>query len=994
MRAASVFALLCVPAWATAEAPVNFDRVVAPWLIEHCIDCHSGPNPKGKLDLTTQVGVRKGGRGGPSLFAGKPEDSLLWQRVRDGEMPPKKPIAEKDREILKQWIASGAKWGADPIDPFRTTTSKRAGADWWSLKSVRNPNPPKIADSAWPLQPLDRFILAALDAKGLKPSPEADRRTLLRRLSFDLIGLPPNVEEVDAFVNDRSADAYERLVDRLLASKHYGERWARHWLDVVRFGESDGFERNAARPNAWHYRDWVIRALNDDLPYDEFCRLQLAGDVLRPTDPDAVKAAGFLVAGIHNTVLPMNAVAKETAFQDELEDLVGTIGQTFLGLTANCGRCHEHKFDPISQKDYYRIASAVSGVRHGERTVSMAQYAEGVEKRRRRVDELAAELISLEAPIRKAILAERREKGAEDSAAPSPLAAWDFREGPKDRLGELHVQLVGGAKLTSDGLLLDGKTGFARSAPLTKSLSAKTLEVWVKLGTLEQSGGGAMTVETPDGTAFDSIVFAEKEPRRWVPGSDFFRRTRDLKGPAEEDAAKATVHLAFVYGSDGTITAYRNGVRYGEQYKSSGPAAFEAGKAVVAFGIRHEPAGGNRMLAGAVVQARLYDRALQADEVAASSKSSGFVSERDLVARLSPELQGKRDKLQKELAEERQRLAELTATRNVKVYTNVPQQPPVTRLLIRGQASDPSDVVAAGGLSFVSTGSDLGLSPDAPEGERRKKLAAWITDRDTPLFARVMVNRLWHHHFGVGIVETPSDFGFNGGRPSHAELLDHLASEFIRGGYQLKTLHRLIVTSATYRQASLPRKECLAVDADNRLLWRMRPKRLDGEMLRDSMLAVSGLLNREYGGKGFTDYKQQGGAGTEYYDPIDPVSPEHHRRSIYRFLPRSANQGLLDVFDCPDPAASAPRRNMTTTPLQALALWNGGFALRMSEATADRVAKAESELAAQVQLAYRIALQRDPSNAERAAALRLVEQHGLRALCRGLFNSNEFLTAE
>ncbi|MBX9680254.1 MAG: DUF1553 domain-containing protein [Gemmataceae bacterium] len=969
----------------------DFDRRMAPWLIDHCIDCHSGPNAKGKLDLTSKAAVLKGGRSGPAVVEGKPADSILWQRVRDGEMPPKKPLAPKDAEPLKQWIAGGAKWGTDPIDPFRVTTSKRAGADWWSLRPVQAPTPPSVKNETWPRQPLDRFILAALDTKGQKPSPEAHRRTLIRRLNFDLIGLPPSPDEVDAFEQDERPDAYERVVDRLLASKHYGERWARHWLDVVRFGESDGFERNAPRQNAWHYRDWIIRALNDDMPFDDFCRLQLAGDVLKSGDPDAAKATGFLVAGIHNTVLPGTALARETAFQDELEDLVGTVGQTFLGLTVNCGRCHDHKFDPISQKDYYRIASALSGVRHGERPIPAPKVVAELAEVRKRIDEAAKQLREIEDPIRKMLAAE----GKESAAVPAPIAAWDFRESLKDRIGGLEVKLIGGAKTSAEGVTFDGKTGFAKSTSLPQALSAKTLEAWVRLATLDQAGGGVMSVQADAGGVFDAIVFGEREPRRWMAGSDFFRRTRELKGPAETSAANEVVQIAITYAPDGTITAYRDGKPYGEAYKSSGPIRMEAGKAVVAFGIRHEPAGDNRMLAGTIVQARLYDRALAADEVAGSAVGGKFITEAERTARLSPEAREKRAALTKAMQTLRSRQAELDSLHGAKVYTNVPQQPTTTRLLNRGQAAEPREVVAVGGLPMVAGGGDFGLAPDAPEGERRKKLAEWITRRDNPLFARVLVNRLWHHHFGVGIVETPNDFGFNGGRPSHPELLDHLASEFAKGGYRLKAMHRMIVCSSTYRQASLPRQAGLEKDADNRLLWRYSPRRLDGESLRDTMLEVAGLLNREVGGKGFSDYKQRGGAGTDYYDPIDPVGPEFHRRSIYRFLPRSGNQGLLDVFDCPDPAAAAPRRNVTTTPLQALALWNGQFALRMAEVTHARVeSEVKRSTAGQIRLAYRLMYQREPLPAEMQAARQLVDQHGLTSLCRALFNSNEFLTAE
>ena len=313
-------------------------------------------------------------------------------------------------------------------------------------------------------------------------------------------------------------------------------------------------------------------------------------------------------------------------------------------------------------------------------------------------------------------------------------------------------------------------------------------------------------------------------------------------------------------------------------------------------------------------------------------------------------------------------------------------------VLRRGQVTDPGEVVAAGGVAALGR-ADFQLAPDAAEAKRRVRLAEWIASPENPLFARVMVNRLWHHHFGLGLVETPSDFGFNGGRPSHPELLDWLAVEFASHGYRLKTMHRLIVTSRAYRQASLPSTAGMKKDADTRLVWRKRPVRIEGEVLRDSLLAVAGLLDRTVGGRGFSDYKEYENAGTTYFDPIDSVGSPFSRRSVYRFRPRSASQGLLDAFDCPDPAGATPRRNVTTTPLQALALWNGSFALRMADALADRIHAAKAP-DGEIVAAYRFVLQRDPTPEERTRAAILVREYGLRTLARVLINTNEFLVIE
>jgi hypothetical protein len=987
MRVVAALSLLLAPAAPAPAAGPDFDREVAPLLAARCLDCHSGPKPKGKLDLARKAGA------GAVVVAGRPADSPLWQRVAAGEMPPKKPLSAAEQKLLKEWIEAGARWGADPIDPFRLTTPTRAGYDWWALQPLRRPAVPEVPTAKSQLSnPIDRFVLARLRDRGVSLAPEADRRTLVRRVTFDLTGLPPTPEEVAAFVKDGSPEAYEKLVDRLLASPHYGERWARHWLDVVRYGESDGFERNTPRPGAYHYRDWVIRALNADLPYDEFARLQLAGDVLRPGDPDAVRATGFLVAGVHNTVFGndrMRAVGR----QDELEDIVGSVAQTFLGLTANCARCHDHKFDPIPQRDYYRLASALGGVGFGERPLPDAKASAAAARLAKELDATTKELAAVEGPARAAALAA---KNLGEKAAPSPVAAWDFRKGGDDLVGKLHAKAVGGVRFTPDGAAFDGKAGLLGTPPLTFDLKAKTLEAWVKLDGLAQRGGGVISVQTPDGNEFDAVVFGEQEPGRWTAGSDFFRRTKSFGG-AEEKAAREFVHVAITYAADGTITAYRNGKPYGKGYASKGPLALAAGKAVVVFGCRHEPAGGNKMLAGTVSLARLYDRALSAEDVASSFASGGgFVTDAEIDAKLTPDRRAARAKLRQRRDALAGELATLRAkATGAKAYANVPQAPPVVRVLARGDLATPGAVVSPGGIAAV-TGpkDDFGLAPDASDAGRRKKLAEWVASPANPLFARVIVNRVWHYHFGAGIVETPNDFGFNGGRPSHPELLDWLAGEFAARKYSIKALHKLVVTSATYRQASAPRKGALARDADNRLLWRFKPHRLEGEAVRDVMLSVSGLLNPEVGGKGFSDYKVRDFNGTAYFEPFDPVGPEFHRRSVYRFTPRGANRGLLDAFDCPDPAAAAPRRAVTTTPLQALALWNNGFALRASEAFANRVAKEATGAEAQVRRAWQLAYQRDPTAEEMKLALGLVKEHGLKALSRVLFNSNEFVTVQ
>jgi hypothetical protein len=908
-------------------------------------------------------------------------------------------------------------WAASLAQSGRLTADSRAGLDWWSLQPVARPARPEVKDAAWPINPIDHFLLAKLESNRLAPAPAADRRTLIRRVHFDLLGLPPGPDDVAAFVADDSAGAYERLVDRLLDSPHYGERWARHWLDVIRFGESQGFERDKLRPNAWPYRDWVIQALNDDMPYDEFARLQLAGDVLRPDDPAAVVATGFLVAGAWDEVgqTQQSAAMKAVVRQDEMEDIVGVTGQTFLGLTVHCARCHDHKFDPITQQDYYRLVAALGGVRHGERdSVSEAARAlrtASVSERHPagplthgrgsdRLAELKGQLASINDPVRERLVAERRARPQPAVEPPQPIARWDFAADLRDQLGSLHGTAHGGARVEASRLLLDGVDSFVATEPLAEDLNEKTLEAWVSLAEWNQQGGGVIGVQSLDGATFDAIVFGEREPGQWMAGSNGYVRTQSFNGPRETEPPDQFVHVAIVYDANQTITAYRNGGPYGQPYSAAGLATFAAGKSQVVFGLRHSPPRGNRLLAGAIRRAQLYDRALSADEIAASAGVlNEAVSDDEIIAQLTPHQRARRQELLLEISrvETAQRLA--TGGR---VYAVVPQQPEPCHVLDRGDTRRPKELVAPGGVQAVSP-VGFGLPPDAPEAERRVKLAEWITDPRNPLTARVMANRLWHYHFGVGLVDTPNDFGSSGGRPSHPELLDWLASELTKPSvsqqlaipdshpWSLKHLHRLIVTSATYRQSSRFDPAAATIDSGNRLLWRRTPQRLDAETLRDAVLAVAGELNPTMGGPGLHDFRTHTN-NSQFYEPIDPAGYAFQRRSIYRTWVRSGTNPFLDVFDCPDPSTTTPRRAMTTTPLQALSLLNDSFMLRMADKFAERLRQdTDADAEKQIDRAYQIAFARVATAAEVAAAKRFVSEHGLAAFCRVLFNSNEFL---
>lgn len=976
-----------------AEAPTHFESAVAPLLAKRCLTCHNPSELSGGLDLTRAEAAANGGESGAAFVPGKPDESLLWQRIAADEMPPEHPLVEDERAILRKWIEAGAVWGAAEIDRFRYSSDARAGYDWWSLQPVMRPTPPAAPTEYenWPRNEIDRFILQGLNARGLAPAPEADRRTLLRRLSFDLLGLPPTPEEIAAFEADAAPDAYERVVDRLLASPQYGVRWARHWLDVVRFGESNGFEFDEFRKHAWPYRDWVVDALNADLPYDEFARWQIAGDALRPNDLEATIATGFMVAGAYDTVGQgqISAAMRAVVRQDELEDLVGVVGQTFLGLTVQCARCHDHKFDPIRQQEYYQLVAALAGVRHGERDLAELSTCgarrEMIDVTTARRGALQTELASLVEPVQARLLAEKSRQPVDLK----PYLAWDFLAGTSFA-PEAELTLHGGAARTERGLELNGDDAYASTAALTRELTAKTLEVRVRLNDLAQQGGAAISVQKPDGGQFDAIVYGEREPRQWMSGSEGFQRTQSFQGPGEEEALDRAVHVRITYAEDGTIRCYRDGRPYGASYNVGKPARFAAGEAQVVLGLRHAPATPQRLLAGTIEYAALYDRALREDEVAVAAGSA--VAQDELLAAFDDAERGRYETITSEILDFDETLTRLHPSR---CYALTAKEPEPTHLLARGDPAQPRDMVTPRGIaSLTGVAADWKLAADAPEAERRAALARWITDPANPLFARVMVNRVWHYHFGAGLVDTPNDFGFNGGRPTNQPLLDWLAAEFVAREYRIKELHRLIVTSAAYRQAWRHDDEAINVDADNRLLWRGPTRRLEAEAVRDAMLCVAGVLDERLGGPGYQDMKISFAPGTTayLYAPIDTDLDRFRRRTLYRVWARSGRSAMLDVLDCPDPSATSPRRAVTTTPLQALSLLNNAFSLHLADRFAERLVRdAGPEPDAQVRRAYQLAYGRDPSSDELATAVAIVKEHGASVMTRAIFNSNEFL---
>jgi hypothetical protein len=805
-----------------------------------------------------------------------------------------------------------------------------AAASHWAYRPIRRLPLPAVKRTEWPRNPIDFFILARLEKEELAPAPEADRVMLVRRLKFDLLGLPPSPEEVLDFLQDARPDAYERLVDRYLASPQFGERWARHWLDVVRFAESNGFETNLPRPNAWRYRYWVIRSFNEDKPYDQFVREQIAGDLL-----GADEATGFLVGGAWDAVKSPDPVLTAQQRADELHDMIATTGTAFLGLTVGCARCHDHKFDPVSQKDYYSLKAIFSGVQHGDRPLTNQPDAVGRRKLaaqfRREIEKLDRDLAALEPLADPTCATPRRmpvnpRKNVERFA---PVRAKFVRfttlatnnlEPCIDELetftSESQARNVGlasaGTKVTSSGnfpgpphkleYLNDGQYGNSRS--------------WIS----NETGKGWVQIEFAHPVEIDRIVWG-----------------RDREGNYQD----------------------RLSIRY---------------KIEIALELDHWK-----------VVASSDDR-LAFGSAAPAEPTGLSASERTRYR----ELQARRADLEKQLREAEQIPA---------AYAGKFTAPEPVRLLNRGDPMQPKEPIPPGMLSAVAP--IWSVPETAADSERRLELAKWITDPRNPLTHRVIVNRLWQYHFGIGLVDTPSDFGRNGSKPSHPELLDWLADFGFNNpadlAGNLKRIHRLIVTSASYRQSSVhPNSEsrCPKSDQDNRFLWRFPPRRLEAEIIRDSILSVSGKLNLRMCGPGF-DLFEPNSNYVKVYEPKKEFGPAEFRRMIYWSKPRMQLDDTFGVFDCPDAGQIAPRRNRSTTPLQALNLLNSPFVLQQADFFAERLRReAGDDLATQVRRGFQLAFQREPTTVEENRAHSLAREHGLAALTRALLNANEFLYVE
>ncbi|WP_425613800.1 DUF1553 domain-containing protein [Anatilimnocola sp. NA78] len=945
------------------EQLARFTNSVGPVLAAKCVSCHRPDNKKGGFDLTTRAGMLSGGDAGAALVPGKPAESPIYVRsIPAGGQPPEmpekgEPLIAKEAAALQEWIAAGAPW------PDKLVLKEKAKADgtFWSFQPIAKAAPPDAAaaPAAWKTNPIDRFVVQKLSENGLQPNSPADPRTFIRRAMFDLLGLPPTPEEVAAFEKEcrdaagPSADslpdqAVAQLIDRLLARPQYGERWGRHWLDVIRFGESRGYERNEIITNLWPFRDYIIRSFNDDKPFDRLIVEHLAGDVIGKDQPEVEIGSAFLVAGPYDDVGNQDAVAAAQIRADQMDEMIRATSEAFLGLTVGCARCHDHKFDPLTAKDYYSLYATFAGTAHGPREVASAADRQA---RQMKLEPLQQERgkLNKEREAHQKVIAERF-KQVEAEAAKTWTRERASRYGTEERFEPLEAKLIRLTVVGNDAK--DGKGGQFR---------LDEFEVWSAEETPRNVALAATGATASGGPARDAKDFAGAYSAELVNDGKFGERWFAAGDPLVITLPKSERISRVVFSSDRNkalpedhpLTVFVGDYRLetsldGKEWKQ------------VASSDDRQPASEPRK------QARLAKGATTPEEAKVT------------------------ERLNREIASLDAEIGKIPALPVWWVGThraiNEPQH-----VFVGGSPQKKGEPVSPASLEVLAKlPSAFQLTTPPDEGARRLALAKWLTAADNPLTARVLANRVWQYHFGRGLVDTPSDFGYLGSRPSHPELLDWLAIQLQSGGWQLKPLHRLLMTSQAYRQSGEFRESAATKDAESRLLWRFPPRRLSAEEIRDTLLQVAGKLDLTMGGPGFRLYEyQQDNVAT--YVPLDVHGPETYRRTIYHHNARASRVDLLTDFDCPDPAFAESRRASTTTPLQALTLMNHSFSLEMTRLLAERLQKESAAPQQQVTRAFELTYSRPPTPRELDAATKLVETHGLRAFCRALLNSNELL---
>jgi len=989
-----------------------FKSSVRTTLTQQCLDCHGGKSVKGDFDLSTRELLMSSG-----FVTEAADDShlvALIEHSADPHMPFKKPkLSDEQIEQIRAWINLGAPYDA-PLAEQSTTPAlemqvKESDRQFWSFQPLQPTAPPMVEDAAWCRTPIDHFVRARQEAVTLSPNATADRHVLIRRAYLGLIGLPPTPEQVDAFEHDSDPDAWSRLIDELLASPQYGERWARHWMDVARFAESHGYEQDYDRPNAYHYRDFLIRALNADLSYDKFVQWQLAGDELAPQEPLAMMATGFLGAGAFPTQL--TEAEFESARYDELDDMVMTTGVSFLGLSIGCARCHDHKFDPIPARDYYRMAATFSSAIRAETEIDLSP-----EENRKRQDAFDSQLASKEqaaAEYEKTQLPGRFRDWLATVPAAAPQGPWET----------LHVVSVDSSAGTKFDLQPDSSILSTGAAPAQEVITivAESFRPGVNALRIEALTHESLPQHGPGRAGNGNFVLGDLQVT--IAPVDASRTDDRLEAyPMKLAAARAThqqntdsLSVAASIDSDPVSGWAVDAGGIGKDQAAVfdlDPSEKLTGAArwTITMSMNHpnpqHTLGRFRLSVSDQVQAMPEvgssgpdAKVLHALEVLRKSideSSDDWKTGLAWFATSDAEMSSLRQAV---LDLEKQgpglQMAKVMVTSEGLPHMShhaddrgFPHFYPETHLLKRGDVHQKQEVVSAGFLQVLApAGIELShwqVTP--PEGWnrtsfRRATLANWMTDPKQgagSLAARVMVNRLWQHHFGRGLVSTPNDFGVSGERPSHPELLDWLASDLIEHGWKLKRLHKLIMLSQTYMQSGAYDEPRAVIDRENVLLWRRTPQRLEAEAIRDSMLAVSGRLDLTQFGPGTLDQNMT-------------------RRSVYFFIKRSQLIPMMMLFDWPEHLVSIGQRPVTTIAPQALMFMNSPQGRDYATAFAKRLPQDAPEQT--VREAWRLAFGRTPTDAESAASVQFLNQQpdanqAIINLCQTILSMNEFVYVE
>ena len=942
---AAIGAWLAASPLPAADAPLTFEKNIRPILKTHCFHCHGeDAKTKGGLDVRLKRLLLKGGEHGAVIVSGRPDSSLLYKNIASGEMPKGgKKLSPTEIATIRSWIASGAKTArAEPEDPNTALITEEERA-WWAYQPLQKPTVPDNGAR----NPIDAFLLARLKQKGLSLSMAADRRTLIRRATFDLTGLPPTPEEIDLFLQDTALDAYDKLIDRLLDSPRYGERWGRHWLDVAGYADSEGYtEADTERPWAWRYRDYVIRAFNSDMPFDRFVQEQLAGDEmikppyanLSPDQIDKLTATGFLSMAPDGTG---QGGDEKLARNEAIAGTLQIVGTSLLGLTLDCARCHNHRYDPIPQTDYYRMRAVFEPALdwNNWRTPAARQISLYTD-----ADRAKAAAIEEQAQL---IDADRAKKV--DHFIGLTLD-WQLAKQPE----KLRPSL-GTAYRTPEASRTAEQKALLKDHPSIGNISAGSLYLYDNEYNIEAG---------------------KRDTERKAKLATHIERIRKAAIAAAPENNRALLDTARQTAAD---------KRTGEQKQllASHPAA-------------------------AVDETSLsqFDSAAAAELKPLTDGAQRF---RDMLS----------EKILKDLAAKAKDLRDTKPEEHfVRALTESPGPLPVTRLFHRGDHAQPKDAVKPGELTVVSlpTNPIPEKDPALTSSGRRLALAKRLTDGTHPLTGRALMNRVWLHHFGRGLVDTPGDFGRLGELPSHPELLDWLAVDFAQNGWQLKRLHKLIMTSHAYRQTARRTKQLDDADPDNRLLGRMNVRRIEAEIIRDSALAISGQINLEMFGKPVSVMEDEVGQfiiGRENLDgerkpgQVVDLKGQQYRRSVFIQARRSRVLSLFNAFDAPMMEPSCAKRPVSTVAPQALIFMNNDFILGQSRALAARLQKSHPEkLDPQIAFAWNLVLCREPNAADltRARAFLTTQtalfteqkdkEAGLTALtsyCHALISSNGFI---